>query len=141
MVKESADWTVLPCSRSAPHGVHRSLIGLSRSRMFRRLCFLLVSLSFLCVTKPVQTYLVRRSSSVVANQSNYRFPFVGGKSLRQLTALTPLSAYPMLVNGNAYDSKQVSNTLWNLLSIARFILCTCVALFVSPLLTQCLSLA
>lgn len=90
--------------------------------MFRRLSVFLVSVSFLCQTNPLQSYFLRRSSGSVANFSSYRFPLA--IAYKQINSLSPLNTYPLLHNGNSYDSKQVSNTLWNLLSIARFILCT-----------------
>ena len=69
------------------------------------------------------------SALAIKNLTNFRF-------YKSLNSLSPLNAYPLLVTGSinsiindqsssssTYDSKQVSNTLWNLLSIARFILC------------------
>lgn len=107
--------------------------------MFRRLSVFLVSVSFLIQTNPLQSYFLKRSSALssVGNySSHFRFPL--SIAYKQLNAFSPLNAYPLLNSAaligaggggppglpNNYDSKQVSNTLWNLLSIARFLLCT-----------------
>lgn len=89
--------------------------------MFGRLSFFLVIISILCENNLFQTHFLRRSTTGNMT-SNYRLKF--GTAYRQLHNLSPLAVYPLLANSENYDSKQVSNTLWNLLSIARFILST-----------------
>lgn len=106
--------------------------------MFRGLSLFLVTINILsCENSFLKSPLFgSRSSSgltslsLVSNLTNFRF-------YKSLNTLSPLNVYPILAAsgnpqaiaastanaGTAYDSKQVSNTLWNLLSIARFLLC------------------
>ncbi|KAH7643901.1 trypsin-1 [Dermatophagoides farinae] len=100
--------------------------------MFRGLSLFLVTINLLsiCHNNRLKSHFLSRSSGTTAtaaitNLTNFRF-------YKSLNSLSPLNAYPLLATGSItttttaadqpYDSKQVSNTLWNLLSIARFLL-------------------
>lgn len=121
--------------------------------MFRGLSLFLVTINLLCQNNLLKSHFLGRyiangggggdnGGSGFGPNDRTSFSSIGSSSIANLTngfrlykslnALSPLSVYPMLVNNRGgnnqasdslYYPKQVSNTLWNLLSIARFLLC------------------
>ncbi|KAF7489923.1 Serine proteinase stubble [Sarcoptes scabiei] len=120
--------------------------------MFRGLSLFLVTINLLCQNNLLKSHFLGRyiangggggdnGGSGFGPNDRTSFSSIGSSSIANLTngfrlykslnALSPLSVYPMLVNNRGgnnqasdslYYPKQVSNTLWNLLSIARFLL-------------------